>query len=483
MAHEDVIRELQAIVGPRWVLHRPEDLLAYECDGYTLERRPPLAVVQPDSTEEVSRVLRALHRRRIPFIPRGAGTGLSGGAIPQGGEVVISLTRMNRLLEVDVENQRAVVQPGHVNLHLTQKVQGHGYYYAPDPSSQYACTLGGNVAENAGGPHCLKYGVTMNHVLGLTLVLPDGEVVRLGGKAWDYPGYDLVGLVVGSEGTMGVVTEIVVRLLRRPQAVKTCLALFDTVEDASRTVSGITARGIIPAALELMDRLAIDAVEKGNFPVGYPPDIQAVLIAEVDGLAAGLDDQMERIVAVCRENNVREVRVARTDAERALWWNNRKTAFGAMGKLAPDYYVQDGVIPRSKLTEVLRRIDEISREYGLPVANVFHAGDGNLHPLVLYDRRQPGVVEKVVKAGSAILKACVDAGGTISGEHGIGIEKREDMRLVFTQADLDAQSCVREVFDPDGLANPGKLLPSPARCVDIRALPVAGAAGGAGRAG
>lgn len=299
-------------------------------------------------------------------------------------------------------------------------------------------------------------------------MLPDGEVLRLGGKAPAYPGYDLVGLVVGSEGTMGVVTEIVVRLLRKPEAQRTALALFDRVEDAARTVAEITSRGIIPAALEMMDRLAIKAVERGNFPVGYPEDLAAVLIIEVDGLAAGLDEQMEQIVAVCRENNVREVQVAQNESQRALWWANRKTAFGAMGKLAPDYAVQDGVIPRSRLVEVLGRIDQLSRELDLPIANVFHAGDGNLHPLISYDSRVPGVVERVKRAGSEILRVCVEAGGTITGEHGVGIEKKAEMALMFSPEDLAAQQCVREVFDPAGLANPKKVLPSPARCADIK---------------
>jgi glycolate oxidase subunit GlcD len=467
---EPLLDELRQAVGARWVLHRPAELLAYECDAFTLERGLPLAVVQPCSTEEVSAVLRILHRHRVPFIPRGAGTGLSGGAVPRGGEVVVSLTRMTRLVEVDAESLRAVVEPGHVNLQLTRAVEHLGCYYAPDPSSQAACTLGGNVAENAGGPHCLKYGVTSHHVLGLTAVLPDGTVVRLGGKAGGDPGYDLVGVLVGSEGTMGVVTEITVRLLRRPQAVLTCLALFDRMEQAADTVAGITARGIVPAALEMMDRWAIEAVERGQYPVGYPNDIEAVLLAEVDGLEAGLAEQMERVVAVCRQHGVREVAVATSDEQRQRWWNNRKTAFGAMGTLAPDYYVQDGVIPRSRLTRVLSRIRDLAEQEGLVIANVFHAGDGNLHPLIAYDRRQPGMVEKVVRVGSEILRICVEEGGSITGEHGVGIEKLQDLRLQFSEADLEAQRWVREAFDPAGLANPGKALPTPARCADLRML-------------
>lgn len=461
---DNLVRDLQAVVGARFVLWRPDDLLPYECDGYTLHRKKPRAVVLPASTQQVADVVRILHRERAPFIPRGAGTCLSGGAIATGDEVIVGLSRMTRLLEVDYPNRRARVEAGFVNLHLTKAVEGQGFYFAPDPSSQQACTIGGNVAENSGGPHCLKYGVTTNHVVGLTLVLPDGEVVELGSKAPDAPGYDLTGLVVGSEGTFGIVTEIVVRILRKPQGVRTVLALFDRVEDASRTVAAITAKGIVPAALEMMDRLAIKAVERGNFPVGYPDDVEAVLIIEVDGVEAGLDAQAERCIAICRDNNVREVRTPRSAEERALWWSNRKTAFGAMGQLAPDYYVQDGTIPRSKLEQVLTKIADISREYDLPIANVFHAGDGNLHPLISADYRIPGTVERVVAAGSAILKACVEAGGCISGEHGIGIEKREEMRYQFSEADLAAQTLVRDVFNPLNLCNPGKIFPEPARC-------------------
>jgi glycolate oxidase subunit GlcD len=465
-----LLDELEGAIGSRWVLHRPGELLPYEHDGFTLERGLPLAVVQPESTAQVAAVLAILHRHRVPFIPRGAGTGLSGGAVPRGGDVVVSLTRMTRLLEVDAESRRAVVEAGHVNLDLTRRVEHLGYYYAPDPSSQAACTLGGNVAENAGGPHCLKYGVTLNHVLGLTVVLSGGRVARLGSKASGSPGYDLVGLLVGSEGTMGVVTEITVRLLRRPQAVRTALALFDRLEPAADAVAGITAAGIVPAALEMMDRWAIEAVERGQYPVGYPPGLEAVLLAEVDGLEQGLDEQMERLLAVCRRHGVREVRVAASEAERAAWWNNRKTAFGAMGTLAPDYYVQDGVIPRSRLAPVLAEIRALGEREGLTIANVFHAGDGNLHPLIAYDRRQPGMIERVVRAGSEILRICLAHGGSITGEHGVGIEKLEELRLQFSDRDLEAQRWAREAFDPAGLANPGKALPAPGRCADLRVL-------------
>lgn len=463
-------RELAAIVGERFVLLDPSELRAYDCDAFTIERRLPRAVVLPGSTAEVAQVVRLLARHSIPYIPRGAGTGLSGGAVPRGDEVIIGLSRMTRLLEVDLRNHRAVVEAGHVNLKLTQRVQEHGFYFAPDPSSQSACTIGGNVAENSGGPHCLKYGVTTNHVLGLTYVTWDGEILQLGGKAQDFPGYDLVGLLIGSEGTMGIVTEVTVRLLRRPQGVKTVLALFDSVSRASDAVSGIIARGIIPAALEMMDRMAIVAVERGNFPVGYPEGQEAVLLIEVDGLEAGLEAQADAILAVCREAGCTEVRVAQTDAERARWWSNRKTAFGAAGKLAPTYYVQDGVIPRSRLGEVLEEVAAIGRKYDLIIANVFHAGDGNLHPLICYDEKIPGVVPRVVQAGSEILAACVRAGGSISGEHGIGIEKQADMALVYGPDDLAVQVGVHDVFDPHDLSNPGKLFPTPGRCAEVKRL-------------
>lgn len=465
--NDGLVDELIGLLGRDAVLFREEDLIAYECDAYTLEKALPRAVVFPKNTEETAEVVRLLNRKKISFIPRGAGTGLSGGATPRGGEVIISLARMNRLLSVDLPNRRALVQPGYINLHLTRAVEDQGYYYAPDPSSQQACTIGGNVGENAGGAHCLKYGVTTNHVLGLKVVLPDGEVTELGGLP-DTPGYDLVGLLVGSEGTLGIVTEITVRLMKKPEGVRTVLALFDRVEDASEAVSDIIAAGILPAALEMMDTLAIEAVEKGTFPVGYPKDIAAVLLVEVDGVEAGLEEQIRRIVDVCRKHRVREVRPAASEEERASWWNNRKTAFGAVGTLSPDYLVQDGVIPRTRLPEVLARVAEIGKEKGVRIANVFHAGDGNLHPLILFDSRVPGETERAVQAGSAILKVCVDVGGSITGEHGVGLEKREEMKYLLTEDELEVQAAIRNVFNPKGLCNPGKLLPEPARCAEIK---------------
>ncbi|WP_241236268.1 FAD-linked oxidase C-terminal domain-containing protein [Brevibacillus marinus] len=465
---DELIESLIAIVGKDAIYYEEEDLLAYECDGYTIHRGMPRAVVFPSTTEEVSQIVKVLHARKIPFIPRGAGTGLSGGAIPLGGEVIISLVRMKRLLEVDFANRRAVVQPGFVNLKLTNAIAEKGYYYVPDPSSQRTCTIGGNVGENAGGAHCLKYGVTTNHVLGLEVVLPDGEIVNLGGVA-DTPGYDLLGLLTGSEGTLGIVTKITVKILKQPEALKTVCALFDRVEDASHAVSDIISAGIIPAALEMMDRIAIEGVEKGNYPVGYPKDLAAVLLIEVDGIKEGIPDQVEKIIEICQNRHVREVRAASSEAERQSWWNNRKQAFGAMGTLSPDYLVQDGVIPRSKLPEVLEKVAQISAKYGLRIANVFHAGDGNLHPLILFDSRVPGETEKAIAAGSEILQVCAAVGGSITGEHGVGIEKKEEMRYIFNEQEIDLQVRIRDVFNPENLCNPDKLFPTPSRCAEVKA--------------
>ncbi|MFB3826311.1 MAG: FAD-binding oxidoreductase [Bryobacteraceae bacterium] len=454
-----LIDKLRAIAGERFVLTDDSELRAYECDGNTIFKKTPRVVVLPANTAQVAEIVRFLAANNIPFIPRGAGTGLSSGIVPQNGEVMIGLSRLNRLLELDLRNHRAVVEAGYPNLKITQAAQEEGFYYAPDPSSQPVSTIGGNVAENAGGAHCLKYGVTSNHVLGLTVVAPDGEIVRLGGKSFDTPGYDLVGLMVGSEGTMGIVTEVTVRLLRRPQGFKTVMALFDSIGQASDAVSGVIAAGILPGALEIMDRNAIIAVERGPLRVGYPEGQEAVLLIDVDGLSAGLDAQVEAIVRICRDAGCTEVRPAKTPEERLKWWTNRKGAFGAAGNLAPNYVVQDGVIPRSKLTEVLAAVAEVGRKYDLTIANVFHAGDGNLHPLICYDEKQPGATDKALKAGSEILAACVTAGGAISGEHGIGIEKKADMNVAFTRDDIAAQKAVHDALDPRGLCNPGKIFP------------------------
>ncbi len=461
------VERMKSIVGPTAVLHRFEDIAAYECDGYTIHKGLPGAVVFPHTTQEVSDVVRYLHEHRIPYLPRGAGTGLSGGATALNGEVIVSLVRMNRLLHVDYMNRRAVVQPGYVNLKLSNSIAAKGYYYAPDPSSQTTCTIGGNVGENAGGAHCLKYGVTTNHVLALQLVLPNGEILQIGGVP-DTPGYDLLGILTGSEGTMGIVTEITVRILKKPQGVKTVLALFDEAADASKAVSDIISAGIVPAALEMMDRVAIEAVESGNYPVGYPKGLGAVLIIEVDGIEAGLQPQVDRVIEICRKYQVLEVRQAASPEERGRWWANRKTAFGAMGTISADYMVQDGVIPRSALPQVLSRVGEISRKYDLRIANVFHAGDGNLHPLILFDSRVEGEKERAVKAGSEVLKACADVGGSITGEHGVGIEKKEDMRFIFNDDEIRSQLAIRDVFNPDNLCNPDKLFPNPSHCVEVK---------------
>jgi glycolate oxidase len=454
----------EAIVGRDAVVTDPSELLVYESDGLTIFRATADVIVFPRSTEEVAACVKLANAEGLPFVARGAGTGLAGGCLPTEGGVVIALTRMTRILEIDYDNQLAVVEPGLVNLHLSQAVSRHGYYYAPDPSSQIACTLGGNVANNSGGPHTLKYGVTTNHVLGLEVVLPDGEVVWLGGKTRDPQGYDLVGVFVGSEGTFGIATKIVVRLLRRPQAVKTLLAVFDVLDDASQTVAAITARGLTPAALEMIDQITMQAVEDA-YGAGYPRDAAAALLIELDGLAVGLEEEAERVIAACRENRAREVRVARDEAERLLLWKGRKAAFGAYGRVSPAYFVMDGVIPRTRLPQVLRRVDEIVAGHGLRVGNVFHAGDGNLHPNILYDPRHPGEVERVLSAGAEIMKACVDVGGSISGEHGIGIEKQNFMPWIFSDADLKAMAAVKAAFNPSGRCNPGKIFPTAKSCV------------------
>jgi glycolate oxidase len=464
-----IINLANIVGGAGSILYHKEDLLAYDCDAFTIHKHLPKTVVFPKNTQEVSLLVKYCSDNQLPFLARGAGTGLSGGAIPINNEVIISLVKMKKLVSVDLENRRAVVEPGFVNLKLTNSISDKGYYYAPDPSSQYCCTIGGNVAENAGGAHCLKYGVTTNHILGLEVVLPNGDIIEVGENGVpDAPGYDLLGLLTGSEGTLGIVTKITVRILKNPESKKTVLAYFDSVADGSQAVSDIISAGIVPAALEMMDKIAIEGVEAAAFPVGHPKDIAAVLLIEVDGISAGIDEQINLILEVCKNRNVREVRAAKDEQERAGWWANRKTGFGAMGAISPDYLVQDGVIPRSKLPEVLSRIDEISQESGLRIANIFHAGDGNLHPLVLFDARIPGETERAIIAGSACLQACADAGGTITGEHGVGIEKKEEMRFVFKDEEIIAQTNIREVFNPDNLLNAGKLFPTPGRCAEVK---------------
>ncbi len=456
---DPVIEQLRHLLDPDRVLSEPDELIVYESDAVTYHKRRPRAVVFPESREEVAAVVRFLSERGIPFLPRGAGTGLSGGAVPSPESVIIELARMNRILEIDYENQRAVVEPGVINVHLSQAVADAGYFYAPDPSSQTACTIGGNVAENSGGPHCLKYGMTTNHILGLEVVLPDGEIVQLGGDGADALGYDLRGLFIGSEGMFGIATRITVRLLRCPPTVETLLADFMTIEAATHTVSEIIAAGIIPAALEMMDKATIGLVEASIFAAGYPTDAAAVLIIELDGLEPAVVRDVARVIDICRAHGAREVRVAQNETERARFWAGRKGAFGAMGRLSPDLMIQDAVIPRSKLPRVLSQIYRIAEHYGLQVANVFHAGDGNLHPNIPYDGRDPEMLERVKRASREIMELCVREGGSITGEHGVGLDKIDYMPLIFSDADLEAMVRVRRCFDPRGLCNPGKVIP------------------------
>jgi len=453
------LKELRAIVGHEDVLDSPADLQTYEYDAY-LERCLPRAVVFVGSTAEVSAVVKVLARENIPFVPRGCGTNLSGGALALEGSVIIEMGRMDRIIEIDVPNQRMIVQPGIFNLDISTALSPLGYYYAPDPASQKACSLGGNIAENAGGPHCFKYGVTTNHVLGLELVLPDGEVVWTGGKDVDRPGFDLTGVFVGSEGTLGIVTTAILRILRKPEAVKTMLGVCDSLEDAGGVVSAIVAAGLVPATLEMMDNRTVNAIED-SLACGFPRDAAAVLLIELDGLADGMEEMTEQIVALCKANGVSDVRVARDETERAGLWKGRKGAFGAISRLAPNYLVADGTVPRTQLPEALRRVAEIGRQYDLEIASVFHAGDGNLHPLILFDSRNPDDRARVMAAGMDVLQVCADLGGTVSGEHGIGIEKLAAMRMVFSEDDLQAQGMVKEAFDPLGLCNPGKVFPAP----------------------
>ncbi len=439
----------------------------YECDGFPLHKQRPRAVILCESRQDVVHVVRWCHEKGIPFVPRGAGTGLSGGATPVPGGVVIDLNRMRRIVKVDVENGFAIVEPGVVNLRITQAASPAGFHYAPDPSSQKACTIGGNVAENAGGPHCLKYGMTTDHILGLEVVLPDGEIVRLGGPRAEETGYDLVGLFVGTEGTFGVVTEVTVRLLPSAQSVRTFLAIFDSMNLACRTVAAITREGIDPAALEILDQLTIRAVEASVYAAGYPQNAAAVLLVEIDGLEAALDEQETRIRAICEEHNAFEFRAARDEADRQQLWRGRKGAFGALGRINTDLYVLDGVVPRTRLEDTLTEIYAIADRYGLTLSNVFHAGDGNLHPNISYDGRDEDERSRVLSAGREILADCVRAGGSISGEHGIGVEKMEFMPLLFTPDDLALQKELRAAVDPRALSNPGKVFPDSRSCVEV----------------
>jgi glycolate oxidase subunit GlcD len=454
----DVLARLRGALGEAGLITDPGALYVYESDGLTAYRAIPRAVLLPRGTAQVAAAIRVLASANIPFVPRGAGTGLSGGALALEGAVLLSLARMDRILSLDAANRTARIEPGVVNARLSAAAEPHGLYYAPDPSSQAACTIGGNVAENAGGPHCLKHGVTSNHVTGLTVVLPDGEVLKLGGSG-EARGYDLVGLFVGSEGTFGVATEIDVKLLPIPDAVETMLALFEQMDDAARAVSAIIARGLLPAALEIVDQQAIIAVENSVYAAGLPTDVGAALTIEFDGPRAGLAEEADRAREICMQLGAREVRRARNAEERQKLWHARKKAFGAMGRLAPDILVQDAVVPRSKLPAVLAEVTAIAALHGLKLCNMFHAGDGNLHPTILFDRRDNDEVRRVEVASKEMMRVCVTAGGTITGEHGIGLDKREYMELVFSDAEMHLMCDVRRVFNPRGLANPSKVLP------------------------
>jgi glycolate oxidase len=458
----EVIRALERAVGRERVISTPEELIAFEFDG-TIERGTPQAVVFPESTEQVAAAVRVAHRFDVPVIPRGAGTGLSGGAVAAVGGVVVALTRMKRILAIDPANRTAIVEPGVVNLDLSRAVAEYGLYYAPDPSSQRACTIGGNVAENAGGPHCLAYGATTNHVLGVEVVLADGEIVQLGGERRDTGGYDLTGAFVGSEGTLGIATKITVRLMRLPESTRTLLAIFNSIDEASNAVSAIIAAGLLPSALEMMDRHIIAAVEP-IIHAGYPLDAEAVLLIEVDGPRESTEEDARMAAEVCNERGAREVRIAVDSADRELLWAGRKASLSAMGRLFPNYYVLDGVVPRTRLPEVLRATYDIGARYGLAVANVFHAGDGNLHPNLLFDEREPGATQRVLEAGAEIMRLCVDAGGSITGEHGVGLEKRDFLAWIFDEADMAAMRKLKRAFKAGENYNPCKAFPTHKGC-------------------
>jgi glycolate oxidase len=450
---------LREALGPGAVFEATEDVIMYEYD-YGLDRAMPDLVALPRSTAEVQAIVRAAQAAGVPIVARGAGTGISGGAVPSRGGLIVSLARMNRVLEIDAANRCAVVQPGVVNLDLSKVTEPYGLFFAPDPSSQKASTIGGNIANNAGGPHCLSLGVTVNHILGVEVVVHDGSVVRFGGKAPDSPGLDLTGVMVGSEGTLGIVTEATVRLMPLPEAVRTAVALFASVEAASAAVSDLIGRGLVPSALEMMDRLAISAVEAA-FQAGYPPEAGAVLLVEVDGLLEQVDGQAAIVDEACRAAGALEIRLAATAEERARLWAARKGAASAMGRIAPNYYLHDAVVPRTRLPQILAQVVEIGQRYDLPIANLFHAGDGNLHPMILFDVRQAGILDRVMAAGREILTRCIEAGGTITGEHGVGLEKRSFMPLIFSADDLDVMARVRSAIDPAGNFNPAKVLPAP----------------------
>ncbi len=462
MVSPSILRHLKIILGEDGVLERPEDVMLYEYDA-GLAQGTPGAVVFPQTREQISELCKLATREGVPLVPRGAGTGLSGGSVSREGGVVLVFSRMNRILELDIRNQRAVVQPGVVNLELSAAVAPHGLYFAPDPSSAKACTIGGNVAENSGGPHTLAYGVTVNHVTGVEVVLADGRVVQFGGKSTDACGYDLTGFFVGSEGTLGIATAITVKLTRLPEAVETLLGIFNAIDDAANTVTSLTAEGITPAALEMLDGWTLRCVEEATH-AGYPLDSGAVLLIELEGLRETVAEQAEAVREVCNSNQAREVRRARNEQERQLLWKGRKNAFAALGRISTSYYTQDGVVPRTKIPEVLRFIDGVSKKYGLRIGNIFHAGDGNLHPAILFDIRDPDQVRRTHEAGAEILQRCVEMGGSITGEHGVGIEKNELMPMLFSEDDLEVMKRLHDALNPASVLNPQKLFPTPRSC-------------------
>ena len=469
MLPDAAIQDLQRALGSRAVLHRDQDLLLYEYDG-SIDKGRPECVVFPRTTDDVVRVVKIAAEYDVPLVGRGAGTGLSGGVIPTRGGIMIGFSRMNRILEIDCENECAVVQPGVVNLDITRAVQSRGYYYAPDPSSQKACTIGGNVAENAGGPHTLIYGVTTNHVLGIEAVMPDGTVLNLGGKEQDLPGYDLTGLLTGSEGTMALVTKVIVKLMRAAESVETLLAIYERADDAASTVGELTARAITPAAVEMLDGVMLRMVEEATH-AGFPMDAEAVLLIELEGIREAVAEQLEAVNAVCLGCGAREVRVAKTADERALLWKGRKNAFGAVGRVSPTYYVQDGVVPRTRIADTLRHIYRVSEKYGLTISNIFHAGDGNMHPIILFDPRSEEETLRTRQAGEEILRYCIEVGGAITGEHGVGMEKNELMPLLFAEDSLEQMERLMRIFNPDGRLNPGKILPTGKGCLEVRPPP------------
>ena len=464
---------LVSLLGPANILDKEQDRSLYEYDGGVDKARPDL-VVFPRNARDVSGIVKLAKEHGVSMVGRGAGTGLSGGAIPRTGGVMIAFARMNRITELDLENERAVVEPGVVNLEVTMAVQGSKYFYAPDPSSQRACTIGGNVAENAGGPHTLAYGVTTNHVLGLEAVLPDGSIIETGGKEPDLPGYDLTGFLTGSEGTMALVTKVIVRVMRQPEAVKTVLAIYNSTDDAGDTVAEITRRAITPVAIEMLDGVMLRMVEEATH-AGYPMNAAAVLLIELEGVTEAVEEQVEQVRDACFACRATEFRIARSAEERDLLWKGRKNAFGAIGRVSPFYYVQDGVVPRTKIAPTLRYIAEVSQKYGLTISNIFHAGDGNMHPIILFDARKPGDLEKARKAGEDILAYCVNVGGSITGEHGVGMEKMELMAVQFTPDTLDMIGRLKALFDPECRLNPGKVLPTGRGCMEIRQRPLTAA--------